>query len=94
MKQTIKKLAVKFGKKIVAAMWSALAMLIGEFIIGLFGKGIAKFKTVRVAKKESPVDAANAGSTEDETNKAELGKCDEDKDVGGTEESTENSEQK
>lgn len=72
MKQTIKNLAITFGKKIWAALVSAVAMLIGETILSLFGKGLTKFRANREARKANPIDVDatvldDAKSTDDDT---------------------------
>lgn len=51
MKQTIKKLVITFGKKVWAALLSAVAMLIGETILSFFSKGFTKFRANRKARK-------------------------------------------
>lgn len=61
MKQTIKTLVITLGKKVWAALLSAVAMLIGETILSFFSKGFTKFRANREARK---VDTTETTATE------------------------------
>lgn len=52
MKQAIKKIAIEFIKQIGGTIYPALAMLIGELIIGAVTKRFVSFKTARINKKK------------------------------------------
>ena len=67
MKATIKKLAIKVGKKLLAAVVAAVELMIGEFILGLFGKGFNKFKAAKLAKKNATNTEPIVDTTVEET---------------------------
>lgn len=70
MKQTIKKMAIKFGKKVCGAIVSSVAMLIGECILSLITKGTKSFKAKRELMKQKTIAEAiaeNANKPMEET---------------------------
>lgn len=57
MRETMTRMAIKFGKKVWGALVSAVAMLIGECILGLFTKGFNKFRVNRELRKQETITA-------------------------------------
>lgn len=66
MKETVKRLAIKFGKKVGGAVMSAIAMLIGELVIGTVAKGFKSFKAARLTAKTGACESDDEAAINNE----------------------------